>query len=164
GMSCGANDPKTATAACAAGYNHVFDTRYEVRDAQYLLGRLADEGLVDPQRIGATGASSGGAVSLALAALRDRVMMPDGSLVPWSSPQHGRPMQIAAAAPELAWVDLAQAWIPNGHTLDYVTDAPYSRRGRIGVLKYSYVAVLYAIGQSSTTYATPGSDPDADFI
>ncbi len=164
GMSCGANDPKTGTAECAAGYNHLLDTRYEVRDGQYLIGRLADEGLVDPRRIGATGASYGGAMSMALAVLKDRVMMPDGSLVPWTTPQGGSPMRIAAAAPEVAWIDLAQAWIPNGHTLDYVTDAPYAKRGRVGVLKLSYVGVLYAIGQQVSNYAAPGSDPDADII
>ena len=71
-----------------------------MRDAQYLAGVLADEGLVDPQRIAATGGSYGGGMSMALAALRDRTMMPNGSLVPWTSPE-GTPMRIAAAAPEV---------------------------------------------------------------
>ena len=38
GMSCGGTDPKRLTPACADGYNHLMDTRYEVRDAQYLDG------------------------------------------------------------------------------------------------------------------------------
>lgn len=29
--------------------------------------------------------------------------------------------------------DLAHALMPNGHTLEYVADAPYLARGRIGV-------------------------------
>src|SRR4051794_35167752 len=33
-MSCGGTDPKRLTAQCANGYNHLMDTRYEVRDAQ----------------------------------------------------------------------------------------------------------------------------------
>ena len=43
---------------------------YEVRDAQYLLGKLADDGVIDPQRIGATGGSYGGGMSLQLGALK----------------------------------------------------------------------------------------------
>ena len=163
GNSCGASDPKTQTAQCDAGYNHVMDTRYDVRDAQYLLGRLADEGVIDPQRIGATGSSLGGSLSLALAALRDRVMMPDGTLVPWTSPAQGLPMRMAAALPELPWSDLAYGWIPNGDTLDYVVDAPYLARGRIGVMKRSLVDLLLVLGTTEmTNYVTPGADPDAD--
>ena len=39
-----------------------------------------------PQRIGVTGESYGGGVSLELATLKDRVMNADGSLHPWTSP------------------------------------------------------------------------------
>ena len=52
------------------------DDRYEVRDAQYLLSVLADEGLVEPTKIGATGVSYGGGISIALGALRNREMEP----------------------------------------------------------------------------------------
>ena len=96
---------------------------------------LADEhGLIDPQRIGAIGGSYGGGMSMALGALRNRKVMPDYSLVPWTSPD-GKPMQIAAAAPNIPWTDLAYSLAPNGSTLDYVADAPY--RGRVGVEKQS---------------------------
>jgi dipeptidyl aminopeptidase/acylaminoacyl peptidase len=47
--------------------------RYEVRDAQYLLGLLADEGVINPQEIGATGESYGGGMSVQLGSLKDRV-------------------------------------------------------------------------------------------
>ena len=50
--------------------------------------------------------------------------MPDDSIVPWTSPD-GKPMQIAAAAPNIPWTDLAYSLAPNGSTLDYVKDAPY---------------------------------------
>ena len=83
------------------------DDRYEVRDAQFFAGELADAGLIDGQKIGATGGSYGGGLSLALAALKDRVMMPDGSLVPWTSPIDALPMRIAAATPDIPWSDLA---------------------------------------------------------
>ena len=104
----------------------LIDNRYEVRDAQEFAGQLADEGvgLIDPQRIGAIGGSYGGGMSMALAALKNRKVMPDGSLVPWTSPA-GKPMQIAAAAPNIPWTDLAYSLVPNGSTLDYVADAPY---------------------------------------
>ena len=51
------------------------------------------------------------------------MMLPDGSLVPWTSP-NGTPMEIAAAAPSITWTDLAYALAPNGSTLDYVADTP----------------------------------------
>ena len=67
-----------------------------------------------------------------LAALKDRVMLPNGRLIPWRSPS-GTKMSIAAAAPFIPWTDLAASLAPNGSTLDYVANAPY--RGRVGVLK-----------------------------
>src|SRR5205823_4595471 len=102
---------------------------YEVRDAQYLLGRLADDGAIDGQKIGAAGGSYGGAMALALGALRNRTQLSGGSLVPWTSPG-GKPMQIAATTREFAWSDLDSALTPNGSTLDYVANAPY--RGKLG--------------------------------
>ncbi|HEU5062272.1 MAG TPA: CocE/NonD family hydrolase [Solirubrobacterales bacterium] len=165
GKSCGKEDlADLLTAACAAGYNHLMDTRYEVRDAQFLISVLADEGVAQPQRIGATGVSYGGGMSMALAALRDRAMLPDGSLVPWTSPK-GTPMRLAAAAPQWPWSDLAYALMPNGSTLDYLDDNPYRGAGgdaRIGVMKASYVTGLYGLGLASSNYALPGTDPDAD--
>jgi hypothetical protein len=147
------------------------DTRFEVRDAQEIFGALADAhatgpggaGLIDPQAIGVTGSSYGGGISLALAVLKNRKMIQDndGTLIPWVS-AGGKPMQIAAAQPDITWSDLAYALQPNGHTLDYVVDAPYMKRGRIGVMKQSFVAGLYAIGQATSNYAAPGTDPDAD--
>ena len=56
-----------------------------MRDAQYLLGLLADEGVINPQQIGATGGSYGGGMSLQLGSLNDRVELPNGELVPWEA-------------------------------------------------------------------------------
>ena len=142
--SCGSAASKTAAgAACDDGYVRLIDNRYEVRDAQDFAGLLADEGvgLIDPQKIGAIGGSYGGGMSMALGALKNRVVNPDYSLVPWESPT-GKPMQIAAAAPNIPWTDLAYSLAPNGSTLDYVADAPY--QGRPGVEKQSFVNGLYA--------------------
>ena len=159
GNSCGAQDPDRLSAQCAEGYNHLMDSRNEVRDAQYLLSVLADEGVTQPKKVGATGGSYGGGMSMALAALKDRVMLPDGSLVPWRSPG-GKEMRTAAAAPEIPWTDLAYSLLPNGRTLDYVADAPYG--SRVGVMKQSFVSGLYAAGLALSNYAPPGTDPDAD--
>ncbi len=161
GHSCGGTSPTRLTTPClTGGYNRLMDTRYEVRDAQEFMGRLVDQGLVDPQRLGATGGSYGGGLSMALAALRDRKMLPDGTLIPWTSPA-GTPMRIAAAAPEIPWTDLAYSLMPNGRTLDYVADAPYTK-GPIGILKQSFVAGLYGTGLAGSNYAAPGVDEDAN--
>jgi predicted acyl esterase len=166
GESCGALDPDRLSEpeACAAGYNHLLDTRYEVRDAQYLISVLADEGVAIPDKIGATGVSYGGGMSMALAALRNRTMLPDGSLVPWKSPD-GTPMELAAAVPQWPWSDLAYSLMPNGSTLDYRADNPYrgpDGKAPIGVEKSSYVTGLYGTGLASSNYALPGTDPGAD--
>jgi predicted acyl esterase len=159
GNSCGGQDPDRPTPQCAKGYNHLLDDRYEVRDAQYLISKLADEGVTQPKKVGVTGPSYGGGMSMALAALKDRTMLPDGSLVPWTSPG-GKAMKIAAAAPEIPWTDLAYSLMPNGRTLDYVADAPYGNR--VGVEKLSFVSGLYATGLATSNYAAPGTDPQAD--
>ena len=101
-------------------------------------------------------------MSMALGALKNRVVNPDYSLVPWTSPV-GKPMQIAAAAPDIPWTDLAYSLAPNGSTLDYVADAPY--QGRLGVQKQSFVSGLYLSGLLAPGfYAPPGTDPTADLV
>jgi hypothetical protein len=164
GASCG--PVNKALAACAHGYIHLMHDAYEVRDAQYLMGRLADDGVIDPQRIGAAGGSYGGGMSIALGALRNRIMLPDGTLAPWTSPG-GKPMQIAATTPEFTWSDLDYALMPNGSTLDYVADSPY--RGplgdrRVGVQKQSWNGSLFLAGQFLGNYAPAGADPQADIV
>ena len=160
--TCGATPPP---ARCVNGsWVRLMDTRYEVRDAQHFAGILVDEGIADPDAIGATGGSYGGGLSMALAALRNRIMEPDGDYAPWTSPE-GTPISLAAAAPEVPWTDLAYSLVPNGRTLDYVADAPYlgpDGDARIGVEKQSYVAGLYAAGDLAGYYAPPLTDPDAD--
>jgi predicted acyl esterase len=149
--SCGS--PASITAggsACDNGYIHLMDDRYEIRDAQFFAGELADAGLVNGQKVGATGGSYGGGLSLALAALKDRVMMPDGSLVPWTSLTNHLPMRIAAATPVVPWSDLAYSLTPNGSTLDYVADSAYS--GRTGIEKESFQNGLYVVGTTAGRY------------
>ena len=73
-------------------------------------------------------------------------------------------MQIAAAAPNIPWTDLAYSLAPNGSTLDYVADAPY--RGRLGVEKQSFVERPLPRRASARRASTrpPGTDPTADLI
>ncbi len=162
--SCGTPLSKTAGgAACDDGYVRLMDTRYEVRDAQEFAAELADEDVVDPQRVGALGGSYGGGLSMALAALKDRKMLPDGSLVPWISPVDSEPMRIAGASPNIPWTDLAYSLVPSGGTLDYVTDSSYD--GRFGVMKQSLVNGLYLSGLTSGEgfyCPQPCPNPDAD--
>jgi predicted acyl esterase len=159
GESCGTAAARAADpAGCANGYIRFNDARYEVRDAQEFAGLLADESRIIAQKIGALGGSYGGALSMSIAALKDRKMLPDGSLVPWQSPA-GKAMRIAAAAPEIPWSDVMDSLMPNGGTLDYIADARY--RGRTGVRKQSLEDALYSV--SSHFFPAPqGSDPDAD--
>jgi dienelactone hydrolase len=167
-QSCGRPNAITAAAgACDhAGWIHLMDDRFEIRDAQFFAGELADEGLIDGQRVGATGGSYGGGLSLQLAALKDRVMLPDGSLVPWTSPTNGIPMRIAAATPDIPWSDLAYSLDPNGGKLDYVADASYT--GRTGIEKLSFQTGLYLSGQvggeycGQAPYPSPCADPQSD--
>ena len=158
--SCGS--PASVTAAggdCDGVYIRLIDNRFEVRDAQYFAGELVDEGLVDPNAIGAQGGSYGGGMSMALGALNDRVVNPDYSLSPWTSPE-GTPLHMAATAPVIPWTDLAYSLAPNGSTLDYVADAPYT--GPVGVQKKSFVTGLYISGLVNGRYAAAGTDPTAD--
>jgi fermentation-respiration switch protein FrsA (DUF1100 family) len=164
GKSCGGSDPEKLAPVCAHGYNHLMDDRYEVRDAQYLISVLADEGVAQPTKIGATGASFGGGISMALAALRNRVMLPDGTLEAWESPE-GKSMEIAAAVPQWPWTDLAYSLMPNGRTLDYVADSPYrgpDGNAPVGVTKSSFAAGLFGLGAALSNYAPPKTDPEAD--
>jgi hypothetical protein len=162
GDSCGSVASRAADpAGCAKGWVHLDDVRFEARDVQYLAGLLADEGIADPHRVGVTGISYGGGVSLELAALRDRIVRPDGTLAPWRSPG-GRPMRIAGAVPEIPWSDLVYALEPNGRTLDYAITGPRDDLTPFGIEKQSWVSALFGLGQAAGFIAPPGVDPGAD--
>jgi hypothetical protein len=170
--SCGSPDARLAGGAdCVKGYIHLADARYEARDTQELIGRLVDDGTADASRIGVTGDSYGGGQSLELAALRDRVMLPSGELVPWQSPA-GVSLSLRAAAPVIPWSDLMGAIAPNGHRN---TTSP------VGVFKTSFMNAIAAAAQFATGpgqpvgqpfvpgrpmgfLAPPGVDPDADVL
>jgi dienelactone hydrolase len=137
---------------CDNGYIHLMDLRYEVRDAQFLVGKLADEGLIQPKKIGSVGASYGGAKSMDLAALKNRIMLPDGKLIPWKSPD-GKDMEIAVTAPIVPPTDFAYSLVPNGRTLDYAIDNPYlgpDGKAPFGVMKSAIINALFGAGDTFT--------------
>ena len=160
--------PVGLPAACTAGgrqyWIHLDDLRYEIRDVQWLIGRMVDAGAADPSRLGVTGGSYGGGVSWLSALANDRIVCggaawnpangidpcagrPDGALVPWRSPA-GAPLHVSAAVPEYTWASLALALLPNGRASDGRPGAPASGdlTSPIGVPIESYVTGLYADG------------------
>ncbi|MGZ4303301.1 MAG: alpha/beta hydrolase [Solirubrobacteraceae bacterium] len=160
GDSCGTPASRAAApAACLNGYIRLDDERYEVRDIQYESGLLVDDGVVDPNRIGATGESYGGGVSLELATLKNRIMNADGTLSPWRTPK-GTALHVAAAAPVIPWSDLAYSLMPNGRTLDYRITGPTDDLSPIGVEKQSFVSGLFALGAAQGYYSA--TDQQAD--
>ena len=112
GRSCGVKGTRTP-APLPRGFWHYADQRFEVRDAQYMIGKLADEGLVDPKHIGATGVSWGSGQSAMLGFLRNRTRLPNGQFVPWKF-ANGMPLAISAAFARWQWSDLGNALLPNG--------------------------------------------------
>jgi len=156
GDSCGSAASRAADPqGCAHGFIHLDDDRYEVRDVQYVIGLLVDRGLVNPGKIGVTGESYGGGLSMALATLKNRVMLPSGKLIPWRSPR-GRPLSIAAAAPMIPWTDLAYSLVPNGRTLDYRITSTTADLKPIGDMKQSFVGGLLGVGEATGDVATTG--------
>jgi dienelactone hydrolase len=162
GDSCGSVPSRAADpTGCQSGYIRLDDERYEAHDAQFATGLLVDEGVADPNRIGATGESYGGGVSLELATLKDRVMNPDGTLSAWTSPG-GTPLHVAAAAPVIPWSDLTYSLMPNGRTLDYAVTGPTADLSPIGVEKQSFVSGLFAEGNTNGFYAPAATNSQAD--
>lgn len=176
GNSCGGPSlplgASVKAAPCDKGYIHLMHNAYEVRDAQTLLGKLAEDKedtdanfVIDSTKIGAAGGSYGGGITQALAMLKDRVQLPNGSYQAWQSPTTSRTMDIAAAAPQYTWSDLASALIPNGSMLDYAAQNPYygpNDDHRVGVAKQQWVFNLYASGLQAGYYAPSPPHPAAD--
>ncbi len=167
GNSCGGGATGDHSGACGLGYIRLSDSRYEARDTQYLLGLLADEGVVRPRAIGVTGISYGGGQSMELAFLADKVRRPGGSLAPWRSPD-GKKMKVAAAYPRWPWSDLVSALVPNGRFLDTVVSPPEQSVNPFGIPISSYLSGLYLSGVISGYYcggapaSTPCTDPQAN--
>ena len=153
---------------------HLYDRRWEVRDAQYLAGLIVDSGFVNPAsglgvnggKVITTGDSGGGGPSWDLALSKDRVLEQCSTVSqlvtePWMS-SRGVGLHLAAAIPMYTWTDLVDSLVSNGTASDGFSGAPPdgNHHSPIGVAKQSYVAGLYALGQADAQYAAPGVDPD----
>lgn len=169
GDSCGTAASRAATPACARGWSHLADQRFEIRDTQYLAGLLVDEGLVLPT-IGVAGVSYGGGQSLELAMLRDRIRLPDGGYAPFTSPHHHVPMTVGAVYAIWPWDDLVSALVPNGNPAvgtAFASSAATAAgdtaadRQPVGVAKESWLVGLYSTMRDGYL-APPGADPGAD--
>ena len=163
--SCGSVASRTASGdACDEGWVHLMDSRYEVRDAQTLIALLVDEGLVDGERIGATGGSYGGGMSMALAALKDRIMLPDGCLrdlgVPRTAPTSRWPPRRrrshGSTCPTRSFPTAATSTISRTPPTSVPSSAWACRRTLW--IRNLYLGGLLAPG----FYAPPGADPDSD--
>ena len=157
--SCGPALPHTG--ACAKGWTHLADQRFEAHDVQYLLGLLVDQKVAKAGALGVTGISYGGGQSQELARLRNRVRLRNGQLVPWRSPA-GTPLHIAASWPRWGWSDLTYSLTPNGRFADFRDGGPRQSRNPLGVEKSSYVNGLYAANAITAFLSPPGVDPGAD--
>ncbi|HKP89616.1 MAG TPA: CocE/NonD family hydrolase [Thermoleophilaceae bacterium] len=87
---------------------------YEVRDAQFLTGRLADAGSslarIDPSKVGVIGSSYGGGQAWMLMTTRRDPSLQYGT---WRSPR-GKLVKLAAVVPTYTWTDLLYSLVPNG--------------------------------------------------
>ena len=94
---------------CRAQFAH---KRYELKDTQYLIGRMVDGTLTSDRAtaaarsVGVAGLSYGGGQAWNLT--RRNV---------WRSPQ-GRQVKLAAAVPMAGWTDLVNGLLPNGRARD----------------------------------------------
>lgn len=162
GRSCGSEASREGTPGCKEGWIRLADQRYEARDAQYLLGLLADERIVSPKKIAVTGISYGGGQSIELAYLKNRVRLTDGEFIPWRSPA-GKAMSIKAAFPRWPWSDLVNALLPNGRFLSTEVAPRGQSYEPFGVEIQSYVTGLYASARVTNGYvAQAGEDPEAE--
>src|SRR3954452_3430183 len=155
GRSCGVLASRTPD--CARGWLHLADQRFEVRDVQQLLGALVDEGVARPDALGATGVSYGGGETLQLAMLRNRVVLPNGTTVPWTSPA-GRPLSLAAGWARWPWSDLADALLPNGSLGRRTFEFP------VGVPIQASLDLLGNAAVVTGFVAPPGAEPSADLV
>ena len=161
--SCGRPDNRLFDpAGCATGWLHLADVRYEARDTQFLAGQLADQGLIDGQRIGVTGASYGGGQSMELAALKDRYMRHRRQPAPvgqrrratrCGSPPRRRPSRGPTSPTRSS---------PTAARSTTRSPARPTTTTPLGVAKQSFVSGLYALGAATGYYSPPGVDPSAD--
>ena len=169
-------DPNCSTTSSEQSWIHLYDRRWEVRDAQYLAGLIIDSGFtnpasphlgIDPNKVVVSGDSGGGGPTWDLAFAKDTVVESCSTYtgtpitMAWKSPK-GVALHLAAAVPMFTWTDLIDALLPNGRASDGLHGGPAdgNRQSPIGVDKQSYVFALHESGVNNGQYAPSGKDPD----
>jgi pimeloyl-ACP methyl ester carboxylesterase len=160
GTSCGTATSRANTPACSKGWIRLADQRYEIRDTQYLAGLLVDEGLAKPN-IAVSGVSYGGGQSLELAMMKNRMRLPSGKFVPFTSPGRHIPMSVAAAYAMWPWDDLVTSLVPNGQLLATTSTPAAADLSPVGVAKTSWVKLLYS-GTAAFFDAPPNATPQSN--
>lgn len=116
---------------------------HEVADARGLVGWLAKQPEVvldgeDDPKVGVTGGSYGGALSLLLA---------------------GTDKRVDALAPVITYNDLSQALVPNSATTGEVAGSPSANAfADDGVFKRSWAGIFFASGMGAAGLANPSSE------
>lgn len=140
GQSCGMADqtpkgPDGEPAPCAWGWTHLAERDFETRDSQHVLGVMVDVGIIDPDRIAATGGSYGGGQTWLLA-----------TSLPWWTPSGSRTLQLAAAVPQFTWSDLLYNLVPNGRATDRMDQGASHERPH-GIPKQSALDAVFVVGR-----------------
>ena len=163
GNSCGVVESRTSP-ECDRGWFHMADQRYEIRDAQTMIGKLVDGGIAQRGAIGVTGFSWGGGQSLQLGWLKNRVRTTDGKLVPWRSPK-GHPLSIRAAWPRGEWSNLAWSLVPTGYFSDTAKGVAAEKAAPVGTPLGALAETKVLSLLLDADYAAPeGADPQVDPI
>jgi len=137
--SCGTPKSRAGYPACNDVEFELADQRFDARDVQWLLGRLVDERIADPNALGVTGDSLGSIVSLELALLYNRVRLVNGAFAPWTSP-NGVPLHISAVYTNASIGDVVDLAAPNGRFLSFQPSTASNDHSPVGVIKLSFPA------------------------
>lgn len=163
GASCGTPRSRRPYPACRRGWLHMGDRRWEARDTQTLLGKLVDEGIADPARLGVAGISYGGGQAMQLAFLKDRIALTDGTFAPWRSPG-GTPLSIAGVYAKMGWSNLGTALMPNGRYDGAGVTSYEEGFDPPGVMKLSYSVAAAALTVYGGYVPRAGGDASADVM
>jgi hypothetical protein len=151
------NTPAFSSVDLPSGTIHLKSREFEIRDTQWLTALVAvaypD---VDRNQIAVSGGSYGGGESWLQA-----------SQAQWTFPHSTDPslpvLQLQVAVPKYPWTDTAYSLAPNGHgggpsgtdIYESSQGQPNSQTGQgnpIGVVKSSYVAGLFALGNAQGVF------------
>ncbi len=97
-------------------FTHLGDRRFEIHDLQLLISNLIEDGVANPDKVVAAGASYGGLQTLELAFANETIVEPNGYTLAWET--NATPISLMAAIPEMTGTDLFSNIAPNGANSD----------------------------------------------